>query len=122
MIKTIKRTDDGEIDFSTGKIQYLTGVEGLAQRHKTRLQTFKNEWAFDESLGIPYIGQVLGTKGVKVSVLKSLFVEELLKVEGTASITKFIADLDETTRKLTITYEGISDEGETFENSVDLGA
>ena len=118
MIKTIKRTIENEIDLSTGDFQYLTGVEGLVQRHTTRLQTFKGEWHFDKSLGPAYIGPILGAKQVRVSEVKTLIISELMKVPGTKAITNLVVEEADTDRRIKITYAGISDDGEQFQEEI----
>lgn len=120
MIRTIKKNENNDIDLSTGKIQFLEGLEGLSQRHSTRLKTFQGEWFFDESIGIPYIGNILGAKKIKVSDLKAIFIEELVRVEGTESILEIFFDEDAENRKLTVSYKALADNGEILNGELTI--
>lgn len=121
-MRTILLDENNDIDLTSGSIQFLTGIEGLRQRHETRLKVFRGEWYFNESLGIPYIGNVLGIKSFRVSDMKAIFVEELMKVPETSLITEmFFDDGDIGERKLSMRYSAtMTDTTETLQNEVEL--
>lgn len=113
MIKATKLNSNGGIDFSNkGRRTFLKGVDGLVQRHDNRLRVFRGEWFRDESLGIPYIQSILGTKNPSLSVMRTVIGSELAQVPETLSISELLFDLDSQRRNLKISYKAKSEYGE----------
>ena len=56
---TIKLNSDGDLDFSSGGLELLEGVDEIVQKLDTRLQFFLGEWFLDQRLGIPYYEDIL---------------------------------------------------------------
>ena len=122
MILATQLDENNNIDFSNGgRRTFLTGVDGLAQRHKNRLSVFRGEWFKDLSLGVPYVQSFLGTTNKKTSVLRSLILKELKSVPETGTITELTLITDSPTRSLAINYSaGLENSGETATVEVTL--
>lgn len=112
------RIKNNDLDLSTGKLIFDFDLECIRTLHQIRLKTFRGESIYNESLGVPYFQGILGTKGVKLSDLKSLFIDELMKVPGTKAITQMVADLS-SDRVLSIKYTAVADTG-TFTEELNL--
>lgn len=85
-------------DYTT---QPLTQTVG--QRLKIRLLTFREEWIFDTTYGVPYWQRILGFKNKK-STIDKLFQEEILKEVGVRQIVNFTSTLD-SNRKYSFTTQ-----------------
>lgn len=113
MILATKLDDKGNIDFSnSGRRTLLTGIDGLAQRHKNRLSVYRGEWFKDESLGVPWVQSFLSASNKKTSVLRSLILKELKSIPETGTISELTLITDSPTRALTINYTAKCDFGE----------
>lgn len=80
-----------------------TTSENLAQRLKIRLQTFKNEWFLDGTIGIDYFNQISGKNRSKAAV-DAIIQAEILKEQEVLQITAYSSVVDKTTRKITIQF------------------
>lgn len=80
-----------------------TTSENLAQRLKIRLQTFKNEWFLDGTIGIDYFNQIAGKNRSKAAV-DAIIQAEILKEQEVLQITAYSSVVDKTTRKITIQF------------------
>jgi len=80
-----------------------TTSENLAQRLRIRLQTFKNEWFLDGTIGIDYFNQIAGKNRSKAAV-DAIIQAEILKEQEVLQITAYSSVVDKTTRKITIQF------------------
>lgn len=78
-------------------------VQTVAQRLFIRLRSFRGEWIFDTTYGVPYWQRILGFKNKKSTVDK-LFQEEILKEVGVKQIVSFTSTLD-SNRKYSFTTQ-----------------
>ena len=77
-----------------------TTSENLAQRLVIRLQTFRNEWFLDGTIGIDYFNQIAGKNRSKAAV-DAIIQAEILKEQEVLQITAYSSVVDKTTRKIT---------------------
>lgn len=101
-------TDTGDVLLSTTNtittpVFTTTTSENLAQRLKIRLQTFKNEWFLDGTIGIDYFNQIAGKNRSKAAV-DAIIQAEILKEQEVLQITAYSSVVDKTTRKITIQF------------------
>ena len=80
-----------------------TTSENLAQRLQIRLQTFKNEWFLDGTIGIDYFNQIAGKNRSKAAV-DAIIQAEILKEQEVLQIIAYSSVVDKTTRKITIQF------------------
>lgn len=80
-----------------------TTSENLAQRLVIRLQTFRNEWFLDGTIGIDYFNQIAGKNRSKAAV-DAIIQAEILKEQEVLQITAYSSVVDKTTRKITIQF------------------
>ena len=102
MLKLDATTHDLTLD-ADGRIARLpVGAESIAQRIKVRLKTHTREWAWDQTMGVDYRGEVL-IKGPDLRIVRALIAEEITKVDGVRSIKSIDLAPNYVTRMLTVT-------------------
>jgi len=110
--KQIQLTADDDLDLSTGNLVVLGGADALAQRIRTRLQTFLGEVFTNLSIGVPYFQSIFQDKNPKVSVLNAGFVDPVVSLDGVDKVLSVDYDLDGATRALSVTMR-VQGEDET---------
>lgn len=100
--------------FVNGETPVTNGVaDGLKQRLKIKLLTFKGEWFLNTNYGTPYFQQIFGKRRSKSSV-DIIFRELIQEDDDVLSILKFNSSLSpQRTYSLSFTVRSIS--GETIE-------
>ena len=107
-------TIDGDLDFSSGGLQIVTGTEEIAQKLFVRLQFFLGEWFLDRRQGIPYFTKIL-IKSPDLVVIQGIFREAILTTPGVESLVGVIeTELDFITRKLTVKFSALLTSGEVL--------
>lgn len=109
----LKLATDGDLDFSTGNLQIVTGTAEIAQKVSVRLKFFLGEWFLDQRLGIPYFQQVF-IKNPQFSVLNNLFRGVVVNTPGIAEVQSFSLALNSATRTLTVTFLARASTGENI--------
>lgn len=93
------------IDFD---LQLTTDEQAIAQRVKQALLLFRGEWFLDQTLGIPYYKDVLGTKN-SIDSVRAVFIDAIRSVAGVKDLTEFNIGLNDATRTLSITMTIVDD-------------
>jgi hypothetical protein len=117
--RSLKLTDAGDWDTSTGTLQYLTGLGAVRQAVRIRLQAFLGEWFLDTTVGTPLLQQVLGQKNPNPAALHGVFRNRILGTPGVASLEKLELTFDRRARTLRVDFAATCDFGE-FSDSVPL--
>lgn len=115
----LKLDATGDLDFSTGNLELITGIEEIRQKLTVRLQFLLGEWVLDQRLGMPYVGNIL-VKNPNFSVIRSIFRQAILKTPGVESLTRLVFNFDAATRNLRVTFQAIitdSDEPLNYDRS-----
>ncbi len=92
-----KLDKDGDLDISAGKIQMVQGVEALQQRLDITLSILRGECFRDRTRGIP-IGAATG-KVTNKNALDTMYKQQILRIKGVQSITRFFSTLDPAKRE-----------------------
>lgn len=101
----------GDIDMNTlGEggvtLSYVDGADAIRQNWRARMLMLRGEWFLDQRLGVPYFEQVL-IKAPNFSAVRAVFRRITLDTKGIASVSKILLELDNATRRMTITIEGL---------------
>ena len=97
----VRRIDkDGDWTFGRGRNSYAAMGESVAQRVKTRLQSFLGDWFLDLDHGLPWFARF--EKPADLALIEADVKRCILETQGVASLTAFSIDLDPDTRKCTI--------------------
>ena len=108
--KDILLNANGDVDMSTGDLQFTTGLQALEQSIRIRLQFYANEWFLDPTAGLPYYRDVL-KKNPDPATLKAVFRAALLETPGVTNVDALDLSLDSVTRRLTVTFRVSGDLG-----------
>ncbi len=84
---------------SHGRSGRLTDLEEVAQRVKTRLLVFKEEWFLDEREGMPWFQDIL-SKPMDQGFVESEMKRVILETEGVEKLTAFSLDYNSLERRL----------------------
>lgn len=97
----VRRIDkNGDWTFGRGRNSYASTGESVAQRVKTRLQSFKGDWFLDLDHGLPWFARF--EKPADLALLEGDIKRCILETPGVDSLLVFSIDLDPETRKCRI--------------------
>lgn len=102
-----------DLDLRNGQLYLLEERDALAQSIGCDLQLFLGEWFLDEREGIPLYRDVL-IKNPNLSLISSIFRRAILGKEGISHLAEFSVDYDPRNRRLTLTFEVVTNAGETI--------
>ena len=103
---------------SHGRSGRLTGLEQVAQRVKTRLLVFKEEWFLDQREGMPWFQDIL-TKPLDQGFVESEMKRIILETPDVEKLTEFSLNYDSIERLLDVRFSAESVYGSLVD--VDLG-
>lgn len=113
MSKSLKLTESGDLDITSGNISFVEDIENVKQSVFMNLRTFQGEWFLNIEHGIPYIQEVLANKAIDYAVIEKIIKESLLGVEGIRDVINFeIKKLD---KGVSVSFEIITDDLENIE-------
>ena len=113
LTKSLKLTDDDDLDISSGGLQMIEGVDGLVQRVRTRLTTFRGEIFNSPGTGVPWLTQVFSGGIPTVSTLNAAIFSALETVDGIKEIRKIEYSFTKETRSLRIDLDILDETGAT---------
>jgi len=87
--------------------------EGLRQRLKIKLLTFKGEWVFNTEYGTPYYQEIFG-KGRSKQTIDSIYRDLINEDEDVIRITSFESTINRN-REYSLNFAVLSREGTTVE-------
>ncbi len=114
---SLKINSDSDLDFSSGNLVLLEGVDALEQKIKIRLRFFRGEWDFDTRLGLPLFQKIL-VKNPTTSVVNAVYREALATTPGVASVDRLVIDFTSSSRTITVEGGVTATSGETLDFSV----
>jgi len=99
----------GDLDLSTGDIQFVTGIQAIGQLIATRFRFQRGEWFLDRRVGSPIFDDgkgpsILGANRGDLETIRAICQQIL---EGTPGVTRVVSldfDLDEN-RALSVTWQ-----------------
>lgn len=102
---------DGDIDLSSGDIQFTRGLAAVAQDLYVAIKMFKGEWFLNREVGIPYLPNDIVSEtdallGQKFSALKAraAFRTAIMSVQGVEKITKLAVSFETSTRAMSVVF------------------
>lgn len=84
-------------------IEYVSGVEAVAQMLRIRIQRVKGEWFADLDAGVDWYGVILGQR-YNSEAVRSEFRKAILGTPGAANILALNVGFDRASRNLTVSY------------------
>ena len=101
---------DNDIDIDGEQWQLVDGDDALIQHLLIRLRFFKGEWFLNPAIGVPYYDTIF-LKNPDLVAVRGVFRLAILTTPGIASLNSLLTDLEESTRRLTVTFTAIKDDG-----------
>lgn len=112
LTKTLRLNADNDLDLSRGGLAFVTDIDSLVQRVKTRLQTFRGECFLSPETGTPWLTQIFnGTP--TYSALNAALLSALSTVDGLKEVSGLEYSFDRKTRILSIKLYILSESGES---------
>jgi len=104
---------DGDIALVHGDIALVTGPDEIRQRVLLRLRRQLGEWAYDTTLGVPWIEQVF-VRNPDLGVIRALLVREIANTSGVLEVRSLELTLT-AGRELSFTWSALvlADNGES---------
>lgn len=99
-MNTVRRLSNNDYTFGQGRSCFISGLEGLLQQCKTRLQQLKNEWFLNGSDGVPWF-DVIG-QSVNYNLLNKMIEQCILSIIGVESISEIASVFDAKTRQVSV--------------------
>lgn len=99
-----------DLAFLNGDVLFIDNAERVAQQIKIQLLTFLGEWFLDVTHGVPYLDYVL-VKNPNFTLIRELFREQILKVDGVSNLVSIDIDFESATRKMLLSYEAETEYG-----------
>ena len=93
-----------------GDVLFIDNAERVAQQIKIQLLTFLGEWFLDVTHGVPYLDYVL-IKNPNFTLIRELFHEQILKVDGVSNLVSIDIDFNSATRQMSLNYEAETEYG-----------
>lgn len=104
----LKIDDDGDFVVENGDLVIIEDQDVVAQSLRILFQTVQGEWYLDTTVGIDYLG-VIFKKGVPRSAIEAHLRSKILEIEHVKNIERLTAEVDVTTRALTVTFSVTTD-------------
>jgi len=114
----LKLTASGDLAIENGDFVLIDGVDAIAQDCRVRLKFFLGEWFLDQRLGVPWFQKILGQKP-RLNAVSQILQKAILTTPGIQTITDFVLDFEASTRKLSVSFTGESEDG-SFEFTTEL--
>lgn len=118
-MKDLNMSDDGDLQFTGGRLTFVDGDELIRQNLLKRIRTYAGEWFLNINRGMPYL-QAIFVKGVEEDLIRSFFVNEILSVAGVKELSSLDVIIDAASRGLTVEFEVRTINGETLSLSEEV--
>jgi hypothetical protein len=99
-----------------------TRLEYMAQKIRHTISVFLGEWFMDRTIGIPYIPGNDIEKNMHRRMIETALQVRIGEVAGVDKFLSFSSRLDKAARVLTVDFTVQLDTGETYSDSVPVGA
>ena len=93
----------GDLDLSTGDLQFVTGADAVAQHLLIRLRFYRAEWFLDTRVGIPYYSQIL-VKNPNLAAIRTTYRQAILSTPGVETLERMDLEFDAATRELALDF------------------
>ena len=115
-MKGFEIDEKGDVVIRSDKIQMVDNNELLRQKIQTVLSTNINEWFLNKKEGINF-NNILGKKKSD-DIIRNEIMEGLRQVDSFLVLEKFNCDFNEKKRKLSISFEAKTGNGDNIEVNI----
>jgi hypothetical protein len=102
-----KLTASGDYQIGQGQANFwINQANGVGQKVTCRLKLWEGEWFLDNTIGTPYLQQILGynTASLRDIALQAV----IIQTPGVSAISSYVSNADPATRKFTVSGEVIT--------------
>lgn len=103
-----------------GDLVLIDGDEQIRQAILQNLQTFAGEWFLNTSIGIPYFQNIF-VKNPNLDLIQLIFQNVIMGTPGVAQLNNFTFDYDNATRSLSISFIGVTSNGQVIKAQTSIG-
>jgi hypothetical protein len=93
-----------------GQIARVRGADYVVQSIRTRLLLYQGEWWLDLEAGVPWFDEILGVPG-SLRTAEAWIRQTILDTRFVDSLTSFSVTFDPRARRLTITFDALTEFG-----------
>lgn len=93
-----------DLTLKNGDLQLVDGGNWVQQSIKQNLQTLLGEWFLDTTIGLPWFDEIM-QKGTSENRIKQLLIREIANTQGVEKLNSLIINVDNRTRRGTVTFE-----------------
>lgn len=103
-------TRNGDLNIQSNTIGFVDGADAVTQHLRAKFMTFLEEYFYNTEIGLPYYQEIL-VKGQSLPVVSNIFKNYIFDTPGVLELLAFDMSYAGATRKLTITFQVLSDDG-----------
>ena len=112
---------ENDIFAINGSIKRIYTGAQVVQSVRSRLLAYLGEWFLDTSAGVPYFESIF-TKPADILETESILKATILQTVGVATLDSFFIDFDSLTRKLSVSFEATTVDGDAVNATVNTSA
>ncbi len=117
-MSSLKLDEFGNLDFSSGGLELIEGVDETIQRLKSKLRFFKGEWFLDTRIGIPFYQSVF-VKAPNPIALQAIFRRVVRDDPAVVTLDSLGLELDPE-RKLEVRFSAVILDEDTTTRTVTI--
>lgn len=102
-MKQMKLDENWDLPLTNYNFPFVTGLDALVQKIKSRLLTFYGEWFLNVTVGIQYMDYVF-IKNPSIQVIEAIFADCIRNTTGVTKLVSMSSVFDRAERKLTTTF------------------
>ncbi len=111
----------GDVRIVNGDFVFVEGLDAVRQRVLIRLRTQRGEWAFDNTLGLDYLGEIF-RKDADIDLIRSRVLALVASTPGVLQVRFVDVVADNAARTLSMTFVFLVDpDALTDSERADLG-
>ncbi len=110
----------GDLQITLGDFLIVSDGAEVAQAVKIRLRLVLGEWFLDNRLGTDYPG-VVWVKGPDLMEVEALLRRTILETPGMATLTAYSQAFTTSTRSLSVTFAGTTEDGTAIADAEVIG-
>jgi hypothetical protein len=94
-----------DLVFENGDFKWSSGIPGVMQECRIKMQMFEGEWFLNLEAGIPYWTEILGQRpDIAITAAAAAFNDALLSTEDVKDVTKMSVIQEPGTRRLLVQW------------------
>jgi len=109
-----------DLEFENRDLKFSSGVNGVGQSIKFKLQLLKEEWFLDRDAGFPWFQETLGQK-LNLERQRQLFFDAVATIAEVKEIDRLALEFNSTNRSLKVDYQVSTIFGDTIADTLEIG-